>query len=151
MMQMYFLSIILNVLAGLILLSKKQPDEITNENAGKKKNLLEDMNKSLNENQLFKNKTFALVIGILALLVGIIKFFCVAKGGLVILGDLFPAIMGITAGFALLLNYYLSTATTQTNLPDILKLIFIDNIYWVGFAACAVALLHFIMPGVLFF
>ena len=150
MLQMYFLSIILNVLAGLILLSKK-PVEVTTEAPEKKRNLIEDMNKSLSENNFFQNKSFALVIAILALLTGIIKLFCVAKGGIIILGDLLPALAGITAGFAILLNYYLSTATVATNLPAIIKTIFVDNISWVGIIACAIALLHFIMPGVIFF
>lgn len=150
MLQMYFLSIILNVLAGLILLSKK-PVEDTTEAPEKKRNLIEDMNKSLSENNFFQNKSFALVIAILALLTGIIKLFCVAKGGIIILGDLLPALAGITAGFAILLNYYLSTATVATNLPAFLKTIFVDNISWVGIIACAIALLHFIMPGVIFF
>lgn len=150
MFQMYFLSIILNVLAGLILLSKK-PVEDTTEAPEKKRNLIEDMNKSLSENNFFQNKSFALVIAILALLTGIIKLFCVAKGGIIILGDLLPALAGITAGFAILLNYYLSTATVATKLPAIIKTIFVDNISWVGIIACAIALLHFIMPGVIFF
>lgn len=150
MLQMYFLSIILNVLAGLILLSKK-PVEDTTEAPEKKRNLIEDMNKSLSENNFFQNKSFALVIAILALLTGIIKLFCVAKGGIIILGDLLPALAGITAGFAILLNYYLSTATVATNLPAFFKTIFVDNISWVGIIACAIALLHFIMPGVIFF
>lgn len=150
MLQMYFLSIILNVLAGLILLSKK-PVEDTTEAPEKKRNLIEDMNKSLSENNFFQNKSFALVIAILALLTGIIKLFCVAKGGIIILGDLLPALAGITAGFAILLNYYLSTATVATNLPAFLKTIFVDNISWVGIIACTIALLHFIMPGVIFF
>lgn len=150
MLQMYFLSIILNVLAGLILLSKK-PVEVTEDAPGKKMNLLEDMSKTLSENNFFQNKTFALVIAILALLTGIIKLFCVAKGGIIILGDLLPALAGVTSGFAILLNYYLSTATVGTNLPAILKTIFVDNICWVGIAACVIALLHFIMPGVIFF
>lgn len=149
MMQMYFLSIVMNVFAGLILISKKQSNEIVDKS--EKRSLVEDMNKSITESKLFQNKSVNLMVGILTFAVGVIKFFCVAKGGIIILGDLLPAVTGITAGFAILLNYYLSTAVTETNLPPILKLIFVDNIYLVGIASCGVALLHFIMPGVIFF
>lgn len=157
MMQIFFLSIIFNFIAGLILLRTKvnataeSPDNSKIEDKTKKTNFLDNVNKTLGENELLGNKTFVLVIGILTLLTGVIKFFCVAKGGLLILGDLFPAVAGIAAGFAILLNYYLSSATTENHLPKVLQLIFIDNIYWVGIAGIAVALLHFIMPGVLFF
>lgn len=148
MMQIYFLSIVLNVLAGLVLLSRK-PSEVHSESDNKKRPL-QSANEALSENEFFQNKSVCLITGILSLLVGVIKFFCVAKGGLIILGDLIPAVMGITAGFAILLNYYLTTATTEVNLPSVLKLIFVDNIYWLGIAAFAVAALHFVAPGVLF-
>lgn len=150
MMQMYFLSIVFNVIAGLILLNTKQNSEKEVE-SDKKQKLIQDVNKKLASNEVLSNKTFTLVIGILSLLTGIIKFFCVAKGGLLILGDLIPAVTGIAVGFAILLHYYLSTATTESNLPKFLQVVFIDNIYWVGITSIVVAVLHFIMPGVLFF
>lgn len=158
MMQMFLLSILFNVLAGLILLNtRKQTEKVTEkdeskiEDLSKKQKILEGIRKSISESEVLSNKTFTLVIGILSMLTGVCKFFCVAKDGLLILGDLLPAIMGIAAGFAILLNYYLSTASVENNLPKPVKLIFIDNIYWVGISCFIVAFLHFIMPGVLFF
>lgn len=158
MMQVFFLSILFNVIAGLVLLktkgdaaSKETLDDTKIEDKSKKTKFLDNVNKTLSGNEFLGNKTFVLVIGILTLLTGVLKLFCVAKGGLLILGDLFPSIAGISAGFAILLNYYLSSSTTENNLPRFLQVVFIDNIYWVGIAAIAVAFLHFIMPGVLFF
>lgn len=147
-MQLYFLSVITCLLSGLVLLSKKQTEEIS---IGDKKNLLEDVNKSLKESELFKNKNFELIVAIITFLVGVLKLFFVAKGGLIILGDLFPALMGITSGFAIFLHYFISTATTKPEFPSFIKIVFIDNIYWVGLASLIVAVVHFIMPGVIFF
>lgn len=158
MMQIYFLSIVINILAGLVLLKTKSAsssnplseDSLIEDNT-KKNKIINKINTFLLDNELFNNKAFILVIGILSLLIGVIKFFVVANNGLLILGDFLPAIFGIAGGFAILLNYYLSTASQNNKMPKFIQLIFIDNIYFVGITCLLIAILHFIMPGVLFF
>ena len=158
-MQFYFLSIILNLVAGLILLNikaKEETDEILGESASEaapssKPAFIENMSKKISENDVLKNQTFILVVGILSLLTGVIKFFVVAGDSPVILGDFFPAIGGILASLALLFNCYVNKGSSKIKLPGVLQTLFVDKAYLTAIICFAVAFLHFIMPGVIFF
>lgn len=153
MMQFYFLSVVMNVLAGLVLLNLKghSADEFNSEaDTNQKQKLLKDVTEKLKVMEFLQNKTLILIVGILSLIVGVIKLFAVGESPIIV-GDLFPALGGIAAGFALLLNCYLDKSSGQINLPQIIQTIFVEKTYLIGLCCLVISVLHFIMPRVIFF
>jgi len=85
MIQLYFLSILCNGLAGYVLFSNN--------------NNTEKLPFSLN------NSTFVLVLGILSAVTGVLKILSPVRGSFLI-GDLLPGSAGIIAGLALIFGIY---------------------------------------------
>ena len=156
MMQFYFLSVIMNITAGLILLKlegKKETESIEEAQAQEspKSGFIDNIRGKISTLEVLNSPVFILVVAILSLFVGIIKLFVVCGDSPAVFGDFFPAITGILAGLTVLLSIYVNKDSSKINLPSVVKTIFIDKTYLVGFVCLIVALLHFIMPGVLFF
>lgn len=163
MMQIYFLSILFNLVAGLILLNKKNTfsgnqktpveneDPLSEDNAEqqKKNNFIEDFGEKLSGNKILENKSFIITCGILAVLTGILKLFCVVERTKVF-GDFIPCIAGIAGGFTILFNYYLNNSTVTNNFPPILNKIFVNNAYYIGLFCMAASILHFFFAKALF-
>ena len=126
MLQFYFLSILVNLLIGITL--------VYGDN--EKISILDD-------------KTFHLVVGILAVFVGVIKFLSAVKG-VPFLGDLLPAMANILGGGSVLVSYYLARANEELSPSDIVQFIFIDKKKYIGIGCIAIAVIHFIVPDVLF-
>ncbi|MBQ2314889.1 MAG: hypothetical protein II187_08280 [Treponema sp.] len=158
MEQFYFLSVLFNILAGLILVYGRdltQGDDEADEeleligeddgNAGGEKVRGASLFKDFDG---FNNATFRLVIGILSTFVGIMKLLA-AYDGIPVLGDLLPAFAGIGAGASLLIEYYLLNASDPDTLPEGLQSVFIDSRKYIGVLCLVVGLLHFIFPRVL--
>lgn len=156
MMQFYFLSVILNITSGLILiksLAKKEAeplDSVEGEET-KKSGFIDKIKDKMEGLEVLQSPTFVLVVAVLSLFTGVIKLFKVAGGSPVIFGDFFPAVTGILASLTLLLSLYMSKGASGIKLPKVLETIFVEKSYLVGFVCLIIALLHFIMPGVIFF
>lgn len=165
MFQFYLLSILFNSLAGLILISIGKGSNVelskNSESADwldeqtvktkktSRKESLKKVENKISSSEIFSNQTFRLVVGILALLTGIIKFFVVVKSGLLFFADFFPAVAGIIGGFGLLFNFYVNK-TSMYPIPEVLNVFFIKNTTILGFICICIALLHFIFPTTLF-
>jgi hypothetical protein len=135
MMQIYFLSIFFNILAGYTLISE------------------DDINApEIKIGFSFKYETVKLILGILAMAAGVLKLLSPAEGGMLILGDLFPAVTGFAAGFILCFEYYQKRKTVidagekKASFAEFLLM----NRKIAGFAAIATAVLHFVFPGIFF-
>lgn len=169
MAQFYFLSIMLNIFAGLILvygidLTKKNDDttlkvtDNTNpnteetsseDNAGEEKK--QNENKSVfSTSETFSNRNFRLVTGVLSVLVAIMKLLSVFRNDVPVLGDLLPAVAGFLGGASLLIEYYLVTSNMKPDLPAKIEGLLIDGRKYIGILCIAAAVLHFIFPQVLF-
>jgi hypothetical protein len=133
-MQLWFLSVLLNVFSGLVLIFFAETEESSGGDAVP---------------VFFQNKTFRLVLGILTALVGFVKIFAVIARPPVF-GDFLPALAGIAGGGALLVDYYLNSTSAGFELPAIVKKICIDERKYVGIVCVAVSVLHFIFPHVIF-
>ena len=141
MLQFYFLSVFLNAMAGYLLITDEE-----------KENFPESF---------LRNKTFRLVMGVLCTLTGILKLLSPIEGDLPLVGDLFPALSALTAGFILLFEFYKNHASPALKPEDggfsedisdpgkKLEPVLIRNKRAIGFAALAAAALHFIFPQVL--
>lgn len=123
MMQVYFLSVLLNACAGLIL--------VTDRNS---------------EKALFQNKQVRLIIGIFAFITGFLKLFIIVQPDIIILGDLLPSIAGITGGASILIEYYREYTTVDISLNGFFEKLFVTGKKYVGIFCILFALLHFLFP-----
>ncbi len=135
MLQFYFLSILLNTLAGLTLIFNSYSDKA------------QDSLKNVPD--FFTNNTFKLVIGILCSFTALIKLLTAFPGSILIMGDLLPAVTGVLGGVALLIDFYMNNSPSETKLNPKLETIFIANKKYIGVLCVLSALLHFLFPRVI--
>lgn len=126
MMQFYFLSVLLNLLIGIALFFSN------NEKIA-----------------LVNDKIFQIVVGSLSIFVSLVKLLSPVNGVL-FLGDLLPVLAGFAGGAALLVSYYSEKKAEKIDLPELVNKIFIENKSYIGIACMAIAVIHFIVPSVLF-
>ena len=107
MIQFYLLSVVLSAASGLLLVFSKQvPEDAAEASAAGL--------------SFFETKNFRLVLGLLTALTGIMKFLSVVQGDIPVIGDLIPAVAGISAGVCLLYEYYKASASVSFSLPPFL-------------------------------
>lgn len=123
MMQVYFLSVLMNAVAGLLLIVGVS-----------------------NTGSVFSNKSFRLSTGILTVLTGFLKLFIVAQPDIIIFGDLLPAAAGIAGGANILIDYYRDYSSVEVNLSEFFTKLFVAGRKYVGIICCIVSLLHFLFP-----
>ena len=134
MLQFYFLSVILNVLTGISLVyMKKGVDSETDKTQ-----------------ELFESSNFKLIAGILTSFTAVMKLLSVLPGDVPVAGDLIPVLAGLAGGITLLLDYYKEKSSVDLQLPQILRTLFTKGRVYVGYACISAAVLHFLLPKVLF-
>ena len=133
MIQFYFLSIVINALAGYLLISGDSEDFL-----------------EFKGGFSFRDETFKLIVGILAVAIGLLKLLSVIDGDVPIIGDLFPALAGFLSGFILIFEYYRTRTTVEyTEQTEKIDRILVRNKKIIGIAALIAAALHFIFPRAL--
>ena len=158
MEQFYCLSVVLNILAGLILVYGM---DLTKKSAGSISETV-DLSKDEPEKKLIpgrrlpknlsglNDRGLRLVAGIAASCVGIVKLFCTYKN-IPVLGDFIPSLAGIAGGLSILIEYYAANVTDDDfELSDSMQAIFINPRRYIGVACLVAALLHFIFPRAIF-
>ena len=131
MLQLYFLSVVLNALAGYILIAGDGVLEFKSDFS-------------------LKNETTRLVVGILSAITGFMKILSVVEGDVPVIGDLVPAATGFLCGFILLVEYYRSRSSLETqDSKGKIDKILLTNKKIIGTAALIAAALHFLFPKVL--
>jgi hypothetical protein len=135
MLQFYFLSIFFNALSGYILAFGTDTGESPMETGF-----------SLN----LKNETLRLVLGVFTMLTGLLKLLSVVGGDIPVIGDLFPALVGLGVGFVQVFYYYRSRSSLESEKTKNLEEFFVKNNRWIGFISLTAAALHFLFPTVLF-
>ena len=136
MYQIYLLSVVSNLLAG-IALSFQGMDE--------KLQLSSVFNRDLMENTGFR-----LGLGVATFVIGFLKFLAVSPDDVPVVGDLIPALAGLIMGLILLLQYYRSRSTVSSPTLDKVENIFGRNSGVFGTAGMIIAVLHFLLPRILF-
>lgn len=154
MVQFYFLSIMLNICVGVILftsasISDIDDDDILETRPAKRK--AKGVKDAIKNDSIFTNETFCLICGIICVLVSILKLFFVYHHGakdchIPVIGDLLPALVGILGGATVVLNYY-SKSFADHDLPEFVDTILFRNKKYIGCACVAIAIIHFIVPG----
>ena len=175
MAQIYFLSIILNLIAGTVLIygkslyEEKKDREILQEQKdvpvikgrrGRKTSpdeSLDESNESESKSSLrglaslarkFDSKTSRLVLAFSSAVVGVFKILSAFRNDVPVIGDLLPAAAGLLCGGALFLDFYCSQSTLE-NLPFQVRQVFIDRKKTIGVFSVIVAILHFVFPQVI--
>ncbi len=177
MAQFYFLSVLLNFFAALILFygkdltskitveekkvskvlstsgkrtsAKTKTEKIKNENVESKAKKAEEKVRNLFTTvKYIDSKNFRLVVGILTAFTGLMLLLSPFKGDLPVIGDFIPVLSGLAGGASILLEYYITNAKDEVNLNPTVKKIFIDSRKYLGVFCIAASLLHFIFPGI---
>lgn len=153
MVQFYFLLVLLNIIAGIVLISSDNSTELNIENFDEDDSKKKKLKDSLENDSIFTNETFGLVTGALCTLISFITlFFSYSKTGksIPIIGDLLPSVLGLCGGATILLDYY-SKSFADHDLPDFVEAIFFNNKKYIGFACIIAAIIHFMIPGFIIF
>ena len=144
MAQFYFLSVLLNILAGLILVFGRnlaEPASSTEDEDGESAILIGSFS--------LDNSGFRLVVGILCVFVALMKILSVFKGDVPVVGDLLPVLAGLVSGASILLEYYVASSEDEPlSQTPIAKLI--EWRKYIGIGCVAVAILHFVFPQIIF-
>ena len=134
MLQIYLLSIVINALAGYLLIS------------GDSEGVPE-----FKSGFSLKDETFRFIVGILAVVTGLFKLLLLSTPDDVpVIGDLVPALAGFLSGFIMIFEYYRNRTTMEsTEQTEKIDRLLIQNKKIIGVAALIAAALHFIFPGAL--
>ena len=131
MVQIYFLSILLNLLGGFGLASETMVERISGFRIF---------------TEFFEGRTvLKIVVGILSFIVGILKL--LSSMDVPVAGDLLPALCNIAVGIALTLDYYKDRS--ESGASEKLNDFFARNGSFIGVVAVIFGVIHFFIPRVL--
>lgn len=170
MLQFYFLSILLNIVCGLILVyatdfmnTKNEDDLLQEEPPAREDSVVDDDENSddslfdrkiqfaiNSKGSFFDDMTFRLVVAVLSGLTGLMKLLSTVQNDVPVIGDLIPAIAGMAACFALLIEFYSKKSEASAHLPGLVSTIFVEGRKYLGVFCIIAGVLHFIFPRVLF-
>ena len=132
MLQFYFLSILVNLLAGTALSSDYLGQKITSFAPIK---------------DFLTGKGSKVTLGFFAVGIGIMKLILPAPGDQVaVAGDLFPALSGIAMGLVLLTDFFKQKVAKESEALDKAEKIALTYRMPLGIVGLAAAVLHFIVP-----
>lgn len=140
MLQFYFLSIAANLIGGLALASGYLEERLSGVSGMK---------------TFFDTKPgLRVTVGVIAVVAGVLKLLSVTRGDVPVVGDLIPSLTSLGVGTALLFERYKEKTTipaeSQSGLLDTVDRVVIKNKSILGSASIVVAIVHFLLPGVLF-
>jgi hypothetical protein len=136
MIQIYLLSVVTNILAGVALSIDGVEDRLRIS--------------SVFNADLFSSSGFRLGLGIATFLAGFFKILSVTSGDVPVVGDLIPALSGVIQGMILAVLYYQSRSEVSSPALDAINKVFVSNRSMFGTAGILIGFLHFLFPTVLF-
>jgi uncharacterized membrane protein YuzA (DUF378 family) len=137
MVQLYFLSVLCNGLVGFLFIFGNFGESNTTIESSMKFSLL--------------SGGFRLILGITTGVVGLLKLFSPMEG-MPVLSDLFPAVVGIAAGFLLIFGFFCehSAKVDDEGTIDHIGEVFLRTRKIVGVVMLVIAALHFLFPTAFF-
>lgn len=165
MLQFYFLAVLLNVMAGLILVYAADfmrgtslgaaadgvaDDGLDAERTEPGDSADGDDGRLFAHESFMNDSLFRLVVGILAVFSGVLLFFSPIQNDAPVVGDLVPALACICGGAALLLEFYANKLSTEIRLPFFLQGIMVTGRRYLGVFCIIAGIVHFIFPRVMF-
>lgn len=160
MLQFYFMSVLLNVLTGLVLVYatdflkenfQNKPyssdgDDFMFDSAPAESSSSDD--EKLFGASFLDDMTFRFVLGLLTTFLGLVKLFVSMNMAYAVLDDFFPAMAGILGGIIILLEF-ITVRRDDIELPDVLLNLCVSGRKFVGFFCIGAGILHFILPRVI--
>ncbi|MDR2313493.1 MAG: hypothetical protein LBE02_03075 [Spirochaetaceae bacterium] len=131
MLPVYFLSIAINVLVGLLFI----------------------LNREDAKGVLFPalaDETVRLGVGILAVITGFLKILSPVAGSIPVVGDLVPALANLAGGLILVFEFYRNRSTIASPAAEQIEKFVDGNRKLTGFICIIAAALHFIFSSILF-
>lgn len=136
MYQIYFLSILANVLSGIALAYDRMDERLRL--------------RAVFNPELFQQTGFRLAMGLIVFVVGFLKLLSVSPGDVAVVGDLLPAVVGMLMGFALVFQYYQERTQSESTAVSSLDRIFGRHSSTLGMIGILVGVVHFFLHRVLF-
>ena len=135
MFQLYLLTVLTNILAGLALATGF---------------LTERFERFSEYTDFMGNAVYRIVLAFLSVLVGIINLFPTYSGDIAVLGELFPSLAGIVTGILLFTEYISSRKkedeSKTAELADKVEKFSGPYLTIVGIASIIIGILHAILP-----
>ena len=136
MYQIYFLSIVFNIFAGITLAHEHLSENSTFT--------------SVFNPDFFKRLNLWIILGIVTFIVGFLKILSVSPGDVKVVGDLIPALAGMIMGFTLVLGYYRDKSSVRSDAVERMDNLLLSNKTTLGVIGMISAVLHFFLHSVLF-
>lgn len=136
MYQVYFLSVLTNIVAGIALAFERMDDRLR-------------LHAVFNP-ELFRHTGFQLAMGVITFVVGFAKLLSVTDGNVPVVGDLLPALSGMVMGFILVFQYYQERTNIRSTAVDSVDRVFGRNSGTFGMIGIIVGVVHLLVPGFLF-
>lgn len=164
MLQFYFFAVLLNVMAGLILVyaadftrgtslgapADGMADDMDGGDAAIGEPADEEDDRLFAHESFMNDSLFRLVVGILAVFSGVLLFVSPVQDDAPVVGDLVPALACICGGAALLLEFYANKLSTEIRLPFFLQAVMVTGRRYLGVFCIIAGIVHFIFPRVMF-
>ena len=135
MFQLYLLTVLTNILAGLALAGSF---------------LTERFERFADYTDFMSNTIYRVILGVVTLLVGLINLFNTYPGDIPVLGDLFPSLSGIVAGTLLIVAFVnkrrVDNANKASDLAEKLEKISAPYLAVVGIASVIIGVLNALVP-----
>ena len=157
MLQFYFLAVLLNVVAGLILVYAE--DYVKGTPLAADGDGLDDLDeaaepaaegkKPFARDSFMNDGLFWLVIGVLAVFSGVLLLLSPIQNDTPVVGDLVPALACILGGAALLLEFYANKLSTEIALPFFLQSVLVTGRRYLGVFCIVAGVVHFVFPRVM--
>ncbi len=164
MLQFYFLAVLLNVMAGLILVYAADfmrgtslgaaagdvPGDGLDAGESGEPDDGEGGGRLFAHESFMNDSLFRLVVGILAVFSGVLLFVSPVQDDTPVVGDLVPALACICGGATLILEFYANKLSTEIRLPFFLQGIMVTGRRYLGVFCIVAGIMHFIFPRVMF-
>ena len=135
MLQIYFLTVLTNIIAGLTISSSYLSTKIEGYQVFAEK---------------MENRKFRVVLGSITVITGIFTLLNHSSVSMAILGDLIPAITAMTMGTILIIHYFYNEDEETNNIVKVVKDLSEKYGNILGIAGIVIGLIHFIIPTALF-
>ncbi len=135
MNQIYLISVVVNLLAGVTLAHEFLEPRIRLS--------------AVFNSDLFETPRFWFGLGAVSFITGFLKLIS-AQADMPVIGDLLPAVAGLVMGITLLVQFYRHRTESLPNAVETLDKVFVANRTAVGIVGAVIALVHLVFPRVLF-
>ncbi|MCR5495897.1 MAG: hypothetical protein K6F15_09695 [Treponema sp.] len=154
MVQFYFLSVLSSLLLGFILFFQKVDDGQENQKKEDDLSFLDEKSSSFSSlfttDSFFTSSLFHLILGALSVISALLTLLS-PYSGVFFFGDLLISLACFFGGASILVNYYIESSSSEVKLPDLLSLLLVDGKKYLGIFCIVVSIIHFVIPGVVFF